>query len=557
MTDTRYTIGLDFGSLSCRGVLTDVRDGHVVAEAAMNYPHAVMDTALPDGTPIPGGWCLQHPGEFVETMTHVVRTLATTEGVKPEQIIGLCADCTTSTVMPVDDQLQPLCFDPAYASRPHAWLKMWKHHGATRQAQRLNEVCREQNRPYLDWYGGKINPECLLAKVMQVFDEDRAVYDAAHLFMEIGDYLPTLLTGKPVFAKSILAAKAFWCEESGYPDGDFFAAFDPALRRLPDEKLMNRRADRIVAAPGAYVGGLLPEIAEQLGLQPGIAVGASQMDAYTPMLGLGIAEPGVMLLVIGTSTGVMLLGDRERPVEGVTVSRPDTYYPSLWGYGSGQASVGDGFQWFSENCVPAAYTAAAQEKGVSIQQYLTELAASYAPGKTGVIALDWINGNKSCLGNSRLSGMFLGLNLNTKPEHIYRAMLEATAFGARMIVEAYTSAGVPVNEIRVCGGIANKNPLMMQIYADVLNMPLKVSRNTQAPALGSAIYAARAAGAYDTIFDAVNAMADRTCTVYTPDAQHTAAYEELYQEYKTLHDYFGRGGNKVMERLYEKRNYEL
>ena len=191
---------------------------------------------------------------------------------------------------------------------------------------------------------------------------------------------------------------------------------------------------------------------------------------------------------------------------------------------------------------------------MSIQQYLTELAASCAPGKTGVIALDWINGNKSCLGNSRLSGMFLGLNLNTKPEHIYRAMLEATAFGARMIVEAYTSAGVPVNEIRVCGGIANKNPLMMQIYADVLNMPLKVSRNTQAPALGSAIYAAWTAGQYDTIFDAVHAMADSSCTVYTPDAQHAAAYEELYQEYKTLHDYFGRGGNKVMERLYEKRN---
>lgn len=553
MTDGKCTIGLDFGSLSCRGLLVRASDGKVLAEAMSVYEHGAMNEALPDGTKLPGNWCLQHPQDFIDALTEVVCSLTAQRIVPKEDIVGICCDFTASTVIPLDESLTPLCFQEKYVSRPHAWPKMWKHHAAVEQTKKINEVSQAQGRPFHRWYGGRINTEFLMAKVIQVFDEDREVYDDTCIFMEAADFIPTLLTGKPCFSTSLASAKAFWSAQDGYPDGDFFAAIHPELRHMPKEKLMNRFPDRSVGRPGAYVGGVSEKMAERLGLCPGTAVAASTLDAYTPMLGLGIAEPNIMMFVMGTSTGIMVLNAEEKLVEGVTVSLPDLYYPGLWGYGSGQASVGDGFQWFCDHCVPEKYTREAEARGMSVQQYLTELAKDLEPGASGVIALDWFNGNKSCLGNSKLSGMFLGLNMNTRAEHIYRAVIEATAFGARMIVEAYKSAGVAVKEIRACGGIAMKNAMLMQIYADVLGMPIKVSACRQAPALGAAIYAAAGAGVYPDTFSAVQAMADTRSTLYTPDADHQAAYEELYQEYKTLHDYFGRGGNRIMERLYDRR----
>ena len=362
--------------------------------------------------------------------------------------------------------------------------------------------------------------------------------------------------GLPVFSTPPACAKAFYDSKTGYPDSRFFAAFHPAFAHLPQEKLMNRFAQHVLVHPCQKGGELCPEMAQALGLCAGTAVVAGHMDSYTPMAALGIDKPGIMMMILGTSAAILLLSDQQRPVKGVTASLPDIFFPGLWGYASGQASVGDGLQWFAEHCVPGAYEREAERQNLSIQQYLTQLAQNLSPGETGLICLDWLNGNKSCLGNPRLSGMFLGLNLQTRPEQIYRAMLEATAFGARVIVEAYRSAGVPVNEIRACGGIAHKNPLMMQIYADVLGVPIAVSRCTQAPALGAAIYAASAAGeqtGYPDVFAAVESMADRTFLVYTPNEQHQAAYETLYSEYCTLHDYFGCGENRIMERLYHQR----
>lgn len=548
----QYTIGLDYGSLSCRGVLASVTDGRVLAEASLAYPHAIMSVALPDGTPLPDGWALEHPADYVQAIETIIPALLRDSGVAPAQVIGLGVDFTASTVIPVDESLRPLMEQPAFASRPHAWCKLWKHHAASAQAARLTDIAREQQRPYLDWYGGKISPECLISKVAQVFEEDRAVYDAAAAFMEAGDWVTSLLAGEPVFGAAMASAKGLWCKESGYPDEAFFGAFHPNFADMPAKKLAPHFG-KTPAAPGSCVGHLCPAMAEKLGLHTGVVIAVPQMDAYTPMLALGIARPAAMLLVVGTSTGIMLLSDRQRPVEGVTACLPDTYYPGLWGYGSGQASVGDGFQWFADNCVPPAYHRAAQEAGLPLQSYLTEKASTLAIGESGLIALDWYNGNKSPLGNMRLSAMLLGLTLQTRPEHIYRAQLEATAFGARSVLEAYRTADVPVNEIFACGGISGKNPLMMQIHADVLGLPIHVSRCTQAPALGAAIYAAAAAGVHHDIFAAVEAMRSRDTITYTPDPAHAAAYEPLYQEYATLAAYFGRGENRVMERMADMR----
>lgn len=554
-TDSLFTIGLDYGSLSCRGILVDVRNGAILAEKTFVYPHGVMDTSLPDGTPLPASFCLQHPSDYLDALYVVIPALLTQSGVSPEQIVGIGVDATASTVIPVDEDMQPICLDSAFASHPHAWPKMWKHHAACSQAEKLTEITKAQQRPYLDWYGGVISPECLLSKVVETFECDQKVYDAAYAFVELADFIPSRLAGAPVFSTSLACAKAFYDKEIGYPDRDFFAAIHPALARLPQEKLIERFLNHVIAHPCERTGGLCHEMAQALGLCEGITVSAGHMDAYTPMAALGIDKPGVMMMVMGTSTGIMLLSDSERPVKGVTASLPDTFFPGLWGYASGQASVGDGLQWFTDHCVPGAYEREAEKQGLSVQQYLTQLVQRFSPGETGLVCLDWINGNKSCLGNPRLSGMFLGLNLQTTPEQIYRAMLEATAFGARVILEAFRGAGVPVNEIRACGGVAVKNPLMMQIYADVLGVPISVSKCTQAPALGAAIYAAAAEKktGYRSVFDAIDAMAERDFVTYMPNEDHQTTYETLYREYRELHDYFGCGGNRIMERLYERR----
>ena len=541
-----YIIGMDYGSLSCRGILADVRDGRIVAEAEFPYPHGILTDALPDGTPLRGSWCLQHPGDYLAALDHIIPKLLEESGVPAAQIIGMGVDFTASTVIPLDSDFRPLC--ESYPDRPHAWPKLWKHHGAQAQAEKLTHLCETYEPDYLRRYGGKISSECLTSKVLQVFEEDPEIFQLTHGFVEAMDYVTSLLCGKPVFSGSVAAAKAFYSRGEGYPSGEFFAALHPALKNLSKEKLMERYEDFVLAYPGQRTGSLCPEMAERFGLCPGIAVSAPQMDAYAAMPGIGMAKPGVMMLVIGTSTGMMLLSKEKKEVEGVTACLPDTYYPGLWGYGSGQASVGDAFGWFVKNCVPESYTQAAQEKNLSVHQYLTKLASRLAPGESGLLALDWLGGNRSCLGNPDLSGMILGLTLQTKPEEIYRALLEGTAFGARTILEAYWAAGVAVDEIWICGGIANKNDLMMQIYADVLGMPLHVSRCTQAPALGAAIYAAAAAGVGD-IFRMVETMCDRRCRIFEPNPKNQEIYDELYREYKRLHDYFGKGENAVMERL--------
>lgn len=545
----KFTIGLDYGSLSGRGVLVDTADGSVVAEAAMNYPHGAMDERLPDGTVLPTGWTVQHPEDFRRVLQYVVPELLKNSGAAAEQIVGVGVDFTSATVIPLDENFRPLCDDPALAGNPHAWPKMWKHNAAQPQAQKMDGVAKAQGRPYLARHGGSIPYQSLLPKVVQMCQEAPELFEKTACFMEAGDYLTSLLIGGPTTSCSMAAARALWSEEEGYPDNDFFCAVDARLRDLPRRKLAAKFPDCTFGYPGEKIGTLCPEMAEKLGLCPGIAVTAAQMDGYAAMPGISIVDPGVVMLVMGTSTATMLLGEEKKSVEGITACVPNTYYPGYIGYASGQSSVGDCFQWVVNNCVPESYAIAAREQGVSLHQYLTGLSAHLKPGETGLVALDWLNGNKSCLANSNLTGLVLGMTLKTKPEHIYRAFQEATAFGCRVILEAYEQAGVPVREIVACGGIAGKNPVLMQIYADVLGKPLWVSRCTQAPALGTAIYAAAAAGEYPDIFAAVRAMGDKERIHYTPDPENHRAYEALYRKYVQLHDWFGREHRALMEDL--------
>lgn len=560
MMEHTYTIGLDYGSLSGRGVLVDTRDGTIMAEAVFSYPHGIMDSELPDGTPLKGMWCLQDPSDYLDVLEYVVPKLLRQSGIPARCVVGIGVDFTASTVIPVDGALTPLSDSPAYASRPHAWAKLWKHHGAVKQAEALTRLCRETGIVDLGRYGGQISPESRIPKILQVFEEDREIYDQTACFMEAADYITSLLVGEPVFGAGLAAAKALWSKEQGYPDSSFWEKLDPELKGLT-KKLTGPWGKARLRYPGERIGSLERNMAERLGLPAGIAVSAPQMDSYAAVPGSGIADPGGLMMIIGTSTGILLVGKDFRQVEGVTAALPDTLYPGLWGYASGQASVGDGFQWFLDHSLPGAYEREAAARGKGLHQYLTELAAPLTPGQTGLLALDWMNGNKSCLGNNRLSGMILGVTLKTRPEHIYRALLEATAFGARKILEAYEAGGIAVDRIIACGGIAGKNPLLMQIYADVFGREISVCSCPQAAALGAAIYGAAAAGEAATgeaaglssVAEAVRQMTHHHYETYLPVQENHEQYEKIYQEYSILHDYFGRGGNSVMEYLSQVR----
>ena len=544
----KYTIGLDFGSLSCRGILVDTSDGRICAEAVMAYPHGVMTEKLTDGTPLEGDVAFQHPRDFREAMVAVIRELVG-ECENAENIVGIAVDTTVSTVIALAADFIPLCELEEFSSRPQAFAKMWKHHGAAPMAKRVEQICIEQNRPYLDWYGGSISPESLFMKAIEAFERDREVYDATACFIELADYVTSLLAGKPIFSHPLMKSKAFYDPKTGYPDADFLRAIDPDLVGLPN-KLTYAFKDRIVAIPGESAGKLCSKMAKKLGLPTDITVSAGTADSYSPLLGIGIKSSGQMIMTVGTSTGIMIMSDEPRRVEGVTASLPEIYgIKNKHCYASGQTSTGDALGWFAENCISSRYEREAEAKELSIQALLTEKAALLPAGAGGVMALDWLGGNKSCLANPNLTGLFIGLTLSTKPEQMYRALIEATAFGARAIVENYEKSGVPVREIRAAGGIVGKNKLLMQIYADVIGLPIKAGRCPQIPALGAAINAAVAAGVYPDIERAVDAMSVKDFDIYTPNRENREAYNELYAEYMTLHDYFGKGGNRIMERL--------
>ncbi|MBQ7867520.1 MAG: ribulokinase, partial [Clostridia bacterium] len=281
VTASQFTIGLDYGSLSCRGILADVRNGSILAEETFVYPHGVMDASLPDGTPLTTGWALQHPSDYVDALQAVIPSLVKKSGVSPDQIVGIGVDATASTVVPVDEAMQPLCLKPLFSSHPHAWPKMWKHHSAYPQAEKLTAVSKEQQRPYLDWYGGAVSAECLLSKVVETFECDRTVYDAAYAFMELADWIPSRLAGMPAFSTSLACAKAFYDPKTGYPDSDFFAAVHPDLAGLPQKKLMKRFSQHTLAHPCQKVGELCPEMAQALSLFAGTVISAGHMDAYT------------------------------------------------------------------------------------------------------------------------------------------------------------------------------------------------------------------------------------------------------------------------------------
>ena len=541
--DDQYVIGVDYGTLSGRAVVVRVSDGAELGSAVHEYPHAVLTETLPgSNVRLPPDWALQVPQDYVEVLQTAVPAALNSAGIDAADVIGIATDFTACTMVPVLQDGTPLNQIPGFSQRPHAYVKLWRHHAAQSQAVRISTLAAGRGESWLGRYGGLISSEWEFAKGLQVLEEDPEVYAAMDHWVEAADWIVWQLTGTYVRNACTAGYKGIY-QDGEYPSEDYLAALNPDFSGFVRDKL-----EHTIGQLGSPAGTLSARAAAWTGLSEGIAVAVGNVDAHVTAPAANAVQPGQLVAIMGTSTCHVMNAEQLSEVPGMCGAVHGGIVEGLWGYEAGQSGVGDIFGWFVNNCVPPRYVEAAAEAGLGVHEFLTELASAQSIGQHGLVALDWHSGNRSVLVDHELSGVFVGQTLATRPEDMYRALLEATAFGTRTIIEAFNASGVPVTEFVVAGGLL-KNPLLMQIYADVINLPLSVIDSGQGPALGSAIHAAVAAGAYPDVRAAAAAMGRVRRGVYQPIPGNVRAYDELFAEYTALHDYFGRGANDVMHRL--------
>ncbi|WBB67766.1 ribulokinase [Micromonospora sp. WMMD812] len=536
--DDRFVVGVDFGTLSGRALVVRVRDGAELGTAVHPYRSGVMDSVLAaDGQQLPADWAVQDPDDYREVLRHAVPEALAASGVPAAQVVGIGIDFTACTVLPTLADGTPLCELPDLRTRPHAYVKLWKHHAAQQQADRINALAHERREPWIGRYGGKISAEWQYAKALQLLEEDPEIYDRAERWIEAADWIVWQLCG--VETRNVCTAGYKGIRQDGrYPSRDYLAALNPDFADFVE------KIDGPLAALGDRAGGLTAQAAAWTGLPEGVAVAVGNVDAHVTAAAAQALDPGRMVAIMGTSTCHVLNGTQLAEVAGMCGVVDGGISAGRWGYEAGQSGVGDIFGWHVDHAAPDGYAS---------HQALSEQAAAQPVGAHGLVALDWWNGNRSLLVNHDLSGVIVGLTLATRPPDIYRALLESTAYGTRMIIEAFADAGVPVDELVIAGGLTG-NPLLMQIYADVTNRPLSIIGSAQGPALGSAIHAAVAAGAHRDVPTASAAMGRVHRDAYLPDPERVRAYDALYAEYRRLHDHFGRGGDDVLLRLRAIRN---
>lgn len=543
MSVQKYAVGIDFGTLSGRALVVRTADGSELASAEHVYRHGVLTEELPGdiGVRLPPDYALQVPEDYVDVLRYAVPEAVARAGIDPADVIGVGTDFTACTMVPVRRDGTPLCQLPEYADRPHAYAKLWRHHAAQPQADRINTLAAVRGESWLPRYGGFISSEWEFAKALEILEEDPSVYAAIERWVEGADWIVWQLTGSYVRNVSTAGYKAIR-QDGAYPSRDFLAALNPDFADFLADKV-----DQPVAVLGAAAGGLTAQAAAWTGLPVGTAVAVGNIDAHVTVAAADAAEPGRLVAIMGTSTCHVMNGRAVQDVPGMCGVVDGGITAGLWGYEAGQSGVGDIFAWFVKNCVPAEFVDAAAQRGMSVHDHLSEKAGEQMVGQHGLVALDWHSGNRSVLVDHQLSGVIVGQTLDTTCVDQYRALLEATAFGTRMIIETFTRAGLPVDELVVAGGLV-KNRVLMQIYADVTGLPLSVVTSSQAPALGAAIHAATAAGAYPDVPTASARMGGRKAEAYLPIPRNAARYDELYAEYVALHDWFGRG-NTLMRRL--------
>ena len=533
----RYSIGLDYGTSSVRGLLVDVSSGEELASSVFSYPHGRAGIQTDERDP---DVARQHPQDYLDGAQSVIRGVleqaAARPDFAPEQVIGLGVDTTGSTPIPVDANGTPLASKPEFAGNLAAMVYLWKDHTGHAEAAEITALAAKMRPQYLLKCGGIYSAEWYWSKVLRCLRADPAVFEAAYTWVEHADWLPAVLAGEthPDQMKRCICAAGhkamFHPEWGGYPDEEFLSGLDPRLVRL--RRTLPAHAFHI----GEVAGTLSAEWASLTGLPEGIPISVGAFDAHLGGVGSGI-KPGVLVKNIGTSTCDMMvapLGSDLADIPGLCGIVPESILPGFYGLEAGQSAVGDIFNWFVSGIQPAGQG----------HEELTEAASKLLPGESGLLALDWHNGNRTVLVDQRLTGGILGLTLQTTPADMYRAWIEATAFGSRVIMERFEEYGQKVETIVNCGGISVKNPLVMQIYADVMGRPIAISRSAQTAALGSAIAGAVAAGAYPSFAEATDAMTALNPRVFQPNPSNQAVYNRLYALYHRIHDAFGVKGRQ-------------
>lgn len=544
----RYSVGIDFGTLSARAILIDTGSGREVFTSIYGYQDAVIDRTLPQSAEeLPADFALQNPADYISAVKALLKDITKNAGVVPEQIISVGIDFTACTVLPVDKNMRPLCMDPKFRQNPHSWVKLWKHHGAQAEADEINDAARRRGEAFLDCYGGSSSSEWFFAKLMEIYHKAPEVYQATDKFVEAGDWVIWALTGEMTTSTCMAGYKAFWNHISGYPQDEFFAGMEPGLAGIMQKVVTD------VRPVGARAGGLTKDMAALTGLMEGTSVGVSIIDAHAATPVVGVVNDGTLVMTMGTSLCHILVSKKEVHIKGISGVVKDGVIPGCYGYEAGQAAVGDIYDWFIQTLAPSDSFDEAAEENTSPFAVMDRRAARLKPGESGLLALDWWNGNRSMLNNANLSGVLVGMTLSTQPEEIYRALIEATAFGTREIVESIEAQGIEIRHIFACGGLSRKSALVMQIFSDILGREIKVTGVTQTTAYGAAMYGMVAAGSerggYDTLDEAMQALSKPPHKVYTPNPQNKQAYAALFHDYQRLSAYFGSANKDLMYEL--------
>jgi L-ribulokinase len=541
-----YTIGLDYGTNTVRCLIVDVANGREVGAAIWGYSTGKDGIVL---DPKDHNLARQHPADYIKGLEITIKA-AIAKARKADRkfsaakVIGIGVDTTGSTPMPVDANGTPLAMLPKFKGNPNAMAWLWKDHTGYAEAAAITASARKKHPEYLAKCGGTYSSEWFFSKIWHCLKVDPKVFDAAYTWVEYADYIPAVLTGTTHPSKlrpgrCAAGHKAMYNEKwGGYPDKKWLASLNPKLGAL------RTRLSAKTYTVDKAVGGLTAEWSKKLGLKAGIPVAAGAFDAHLGAVGSGIA-PGILVKIIGTSTCDCMVapkGAKLKDIPGLCGIVDGSILPGFWGLEAGQSAVGDIFNWYVNYIQPGGEAAGSHSA-------LTTKAAKLKPGQSGLLALDWNNGNRTILVDQRLTGLLVGQTLHTRPEEIYRALIEGTAFGALTIINRLEEYGVKVKEVVNCGGIAEKSPMVMQIYADVTGRPMKVSRSAQTCALGSAmagaVVAGKKAGGYDTFDQARKAMTGVKAVVYRPNAANVKAYREIYKLYRQMHDAFGVAGNKA------------
>ncbi len=535
----RYALGVDYGTNSVRALVVNCANGAEVGAHVFNYPSGDAGILLDHQDP---NLARQRPQDYIdgffEATVGALKAAKQDPDFALDRVVGIGVDTTGSTPIPVDGNGVALGCKPEFKNELAAMAWLWKDHTGFAEAAEITEKARAQKRPYMAKIGGVYSSEWFWSKILHCARTAPKVFEAAHSWVECQDFIPGFLTGNSApsrIARGVCAAghKAMYSDEwGGLPSAEFLATLDP---RLAD--LRGRLYERAVPADHK-AGDLAPDVAAKLGLPAGIPVAVGAMDAHMGAVGSGV-KAGRLVKIIGTSSCDMMVGPADgsvKDIPGICGIVNGSIIPGMLGIEAGQSAVGDLFNWFVTHLCPEPYS-----KG-DAHANLNAAAANLKPGESGLVALDWNNGNRTVLVDPLLTGLLVGQTLHTSAPEVYRALIEATAYGALAIVSRIEEYGVRVDEVVTGGGIAEKSPLTMQIYADVLNRPIKLSRSSQTCALGSAIFGSVVGGAHRTVADAVDAMTGVKELVYTPNPASVAVYARLYAIYRALHDAFGTKG---------------